>query len=353
VCLSFLACVAAFATSHDLQKTLDDLDNAPPPDVPLQVVTTANMTGGIDALDSAPSPSADKLRADELLIWSRSGAGRRALRIAATPPPDHLWQAQRLAANGQHQQAVSEFTESIAMISTGRDGKSVEDYIDGQFPNRLCQDYYGRAYEYSQLGMHGKAVEDYREGTRVDQESTAFTRASPDAAPYLWQPDYIAANPLPSLFRVLIIAAAALVVLFSVISVGAAIRSRLFLQILLLPLLITGVFSPGTDTCTLLHFGISAIAAYSAFRFRSLACPNWVWFYGLIAAFYNPFVRVHLDESAWSNVDFVCALILLGSFFPLARRVQKTRITQPPAPATAHNCEVAPDLVPEQASRQA
>jgi hypothetical protein len=65
---------------------------------------------------------------------------------------------------------------------------------------------------------------------------------------------------------------------------------------------------------TLLRWICCPIFAYSAFAAYEKNWVLWVWFFGALAAMYNPIFRVHLDRSTWIGVNwFTVGVIVVAA----------------------------------------
>lgn len=48
--------------------------------------------------------------------------------------------------------------------------------------------------------------------------------------------------------------------------------------------------------------------------------PGWLFLLAPIAVLWNPAIPIHLDRGTWAPLNFIAALVFLGSGFMLARR---------------------------------
>jgi hypothetical protein len=70
------------------------------------------------------------------------------------------------------------------------------------------------------------------------------------------------------------------------------------------------------DHAALLRWICCPIFAYSAFAAYEKTWVLWVWFFGALAAMYNPIFRVHLDRSTWIGVNwFTIGVIVVAAVF--------------------------------------
>lgn len=69
------------------------------------------------------------------------------------------------------------------------------------------------------------------------------------------------------------------------------------------------------DYYTLLRWVTCGSAAYFWYRASELGVVPWQWLFGVITLLFNPIIPVHLSKDAWELIDFIVALIFLGSFF--------------------------------------
>jgi len=67
------------------------------------------------------------------------------------------------------------------------------------------------------------------------------------------------------------------------------------------------------DYYTLVRFVICAVCVYSAHIAFGLKKTLWLWTFGLIAAFYNPFIPLHLERDMWSFLDVITGILFLTS----------------------------------------
>jgi hypothetical protein len=63
----------------------------------------------------------------------------------------------------------------------------------------------------------------------------------------------------------------------------------------------------------LLRWVICAIFAYLAVKAADIQKQDWVWVLGIIAAIYNPIIRVHLNRGLWSVINVLTIIIALIS----------------------------------------
>ena len=67
----------------------------------------------------------------------------------------------------------------------------------------------------------------------------------------------------------------------------------------------------------LLRWVTCGIFAYLAFRALEEEKIEWVWVFGIAAAIYNPFIKIHLGREIWSVVNVVSVGIAVFSIFKL------------------------------------
>lgn len=66
---------------------------------------------------------------------------------------------------------------------------------------------------------------------------------------------------------------------------------------------------------TMLRFIVFATTAYVAWIAFDEKKEKWVWFLGLVAILFNPFIPVYLEREAWVVIDLIVALLLLSTVF--------------------------------------
>jgi hypothetical protein len=76
---------------------------------------------------------------------------------------------------------------------------------------------------------------------------------------------------------------------------------------------------------TLLRWVCCPVFAYSAFSAHEKNRVLWVWFFGVLAALYNPIFRVHLDRSTWIGVNW----FTVGAIIVAAVAFWRVRASQP------------------------
>ena len=67
----------------------------------------------------------------------------------------------------------------------------------------------------------------------------------------------------------------------------------------------------------LLRFVCCAVFAYLTVQAISYQNERWAWILGVVAAIYNPFIRVALNRDLWSVVNIVTVGIAVVSVFTL------------------------------------
>jgi len=67
----------------------------------------------------------------------------------------------------------------------------------------------------------------------------------------------------------------------------------------------------------LLRWICCGIFAYLAVQAHKEEKENWVWTFGIIAAIYNPIIRIHLTRDFWSIINIATIGIAIASFFAL------------------------------------
>lgn len=68
---------------------------------------------------------------------------------------------------------------------------------------------------------------------------------------------------------------------------------------------------------TLLRWVVCGIFAYLAFVALEKEKTEWVWTLGIVAAVYNPFIKMHLGRELWSVVNLVTIVIGVASIAKL------------------------------------
>jgi hypothetical protein len=73
---------------------------------------------------------------------------------------------------------------------------------------------------------------------------------------------------------------------------------------------------------TLLRFVVFATTVYVAWMAFEGKKEKWVWFFGLIAVLFNPFIPIHLERETWMVIDLLIGVLLLGAtlIFKLERQ---------------------------------
>ncbi len=61
---------------------------------------------------------------------------------------------------------------------------------------------------------------------------------------------------------------------------------------------------------TLLRWVSCPVFAYSAVVASQTRRVPWVWIFGVLAALYNPIIRVHLDRGTWVVVNWLTAGVI-------------------------------------------
>lgn len=74
------------------------------------------------------------------------------------------------------------------------------------------------------------------------------------------------------------------------------------------------------DYYTILRFIICPLAAFTAFRFFKIGSIGWVWTFGVIAALFNPLIKVQLERETWQPIDIVTACLVAVSIFILKKK---------------------------------
>src|SRR5262245_692633 len=62
---------------------------------------------------------------------------------------------------------------------------------------------------------------------------------------------------------------------------------------------------------TLLRWICCPVFAYSAFTAHENNRLPWAWIFGVLALLYNPILRVHLDRTTWTGVNWVTVAVLV------------------------------------------
>ncbi|MEJ2061522.1 MAG: hypothetical protein P8Y64_13735 [Gammaproteobacteria bacterium] len=65
----------------------------------------------------------------------------------------------------------------------------------------------------------------------------------------------------------------------------------------------------------LLRWVCCGIFAYLAFQAYTEEDNRWMWVFGVIAAFYNPIIRVHLTRDLWEIINIVTIGISATSIY--------------------------------------
>jgi MFS superfamily sulfate permease-like transporter len=66
---------------------------------------------------------------------------------------------------------------------------------------------------------------------------------------------------------------------------------------------------------TLLRFVVFGTTAYLAWLAYDSKTQGWIWFFGLLALVFNPFIPFHLSGNLWKTVDLLTAVFLTISIF--------------------------------------
>ena len=74
---------------------------------------------------------------------------------------------------------------------------------------------------------------------------------------------------------------------------------------------------------TLLRWICSPIFLYSALSAHEQKRELWTWIFGVLALLYNPLIRVHLDRSTWTNVNWCTVAAIVLAAVTLARSTPK------------------------------
>lgn len=67
------------------------------------------------------------------------------------------------------------------------------------------------------------------------------------------------------------------------------------------------------DFYTILRWIVCGVSAYGAMLAHERKADGWLWTFGVIAAFFNPFLPVRLSREMWAPIDIATGLVLLGS----------------------------------------
>ena len=59
-------------------------------------------------------------------------------------------------------------------------------------------------------------------------------------------------------------------------------------------------------------FASAIYVAYFAYVKKKM---NWLWLMCIISIIFNPFRSIHLNKSIWQVIDFMTAIVFLGSYF--------------------------------------
>ena len=70
---------------------------------------------------------------------------------------------------------------------------------------------------------------------------------------------------------------------------------------------------------TLLLWICCPVFAYSAFAAYENERMLWVWIFGVLAALYNPILRVRLDRSTWIGINWITVSIIVVAGICLLR----------------------------------
>jgi len=70
----------------------------------------------------------------------------------------------------------------------------------------------------------------------------------------------------------------------------------------------------------LLRWVCCGIFIYLAVQANELKKKDWIWVLGILAAIYNPIIRVHLTRTIWSFVNVITIGIALASIFVLSKK---------------------------------
>ena len=65
----------------------------------------------------------------------------------------------------------------------------------------------------------------------------------------------------------------------------------------------------------LLRLICCGVFAYLAFLAFNQEQQFWVWVFGIMAAVYNPIIRVHLTREIWSVLNVITIVIVVASIF--------------------------------------
>jgi Family of unknown function (DUF6804) len=77
---------------------------------------------------------------------------------------------------------------------------------------------------------------------------------------------------------------------------------------------------------TLLRWICCPVFAYPAFAAHEKNRVLWVWIFGVLAALYNPIVRVHLDRTTWIGINWVTIAVIVVAAITFWRpNTQRTR----------------------------
>jgi hypothetical protein len=91
---------------------------------------------------------------------------------------------------------------------------------------------------------------------------------------------------------------------------------------------------------TLLRWICCPIFAYSAFAAYEKNWVLWVWFFGALAAMYNPIFRVHLDRSTWIGVNwFTVGVIVVAAAVFWWKQAPNARFDSKKNPTTEESQE--------------
>jgi len=88
-------------------------------------------------------------------------------------------------------------------------------------------------------------------------------------------------------------------------------------------LLFTALGDFDHDFYTILRFIICAVCSYCVYISYGLKKKFWLWAFGLIAAFFNPFKPIHLERETWSFIDVSVGIFLLLSIALIREQDEK------------------------------
>lgn len=76
----------------------------------------------------------------------------------------------------------------------------------------------------------------------------------------------------------------------------------------------------------LLRWVCCAAFAYLAIQALAQKKHDWVWVLGVIAAIYNPLIRVHLTREIWSVANVATIVVVVASIFVLKVESERKRL---------------------------